>query len=158
MIKTKDLGQGQFAQVPPGEDGGFEGGKNLGKECGPHQHAGDAPEGVPTAFSHGSHRSAGAISQESPAHAKDEASQDVGAELGGFEGKFSQPEVLEKINADHAHQDTGKHKFDDGHIHKAKGPQLLIVTQDPAFLEEKAEEDAGNQAVEKSVHDHFPEP
>jgi hypothetical protein len=35
---------------------------------------------------------------------------------------------------------------------------LLIITQDPAFLEEESEENTGYQAVKKSVHDDFPEP
>lgn len=158
MADTQNLGQGDLAKIPPGQGRGLHGRIGLGIEGRPAEHADDSPNGIPAPLAHRAQRGAGAVAQEPPADTENQTTGDHPTEYHRLDGQFCKPQVAEKVNADHAHEHGGEHELYYGHVNQAQGAQLSVVAKHPPFLQQEAEQNAGNQSVHEGCHLRSPPP
>ncbi len=147
VVDAEGVSQRDFAEVAPCIHVGLQVRVRVGKQGCARKHAEDARQGVHTAFTQRTCRGAGAVSDQAPAEAEEQTAHDIRAENGGLEGQLHHAEFLQQVDADHGHDDVGEHELDDGHVLEAKGPELLVVAKHARLLEQKAEDDSGQDSV-----------
>jgi len=116
VADPKNQRQSDAAEVAPRVDGLFKHREGFRKKARAHDHAEDAPQGVPAPFTERTHGGAGAITQKAPAETENKSTKNHRPQDGGVDGKFRQAQIVQKINPHHAHDHTREHELDDGHI------------------------------------------
>jgi len=151
VVEADEAGQGEFAVAAPGVDRALQPVVGPGEDGRADEHPEDAGHGVHPSLAERPGRGPRTIADQPPAQPEKKPAQDIGAKHRGLDGKIGQAEIDEQGDADHGHHDVGEHEFDDGEVPKAKGPELLVVAQHMGPLEEEAEDDAREKAVDE-VH------
>ena len=110
------------------------------------KHAEHADHGIAPAFAARGHAGAGTKPEDRQAGAEEHAADDDARQRSGLNVKRRHTHRHERMNADGAHRDRRRHDLHHGEILQQKLADDLLEFRDLPFLQEEAEDDAGQRA------------